>query len=84
VRTAIAPREVALSVSDRGPGIPPQDIERLKEPFTRRDEARSGRSGAGLGLAIVNRIAKAHGARFDVAPREGGGLVATVAFPVAA
>lgn len=83
VRTATAGGEVTLSVLDRGPGIPPGDIERLKEPFTRRDEARSGRSGAGLGLAIVARIAKVHGARFDLAPREGGGLAATVAFPVA-
>jgi two-component system osmolarity sensor histidine kinase EnvZ len=84
VRTSADAREVALSVLDRGPGIPAEDVARLKEPFTRRDEARSGRSGAGLGLAIVARIAKAHGARFDLAPREGGGLAATVAFPSAA
>ena len=84
VRTAASDREVTLTVLDRGPGIPPEDMERLKEPFTRRDEARSGRSGAGLGLAIVARIAKAHGARFDLAPRAGGGLSASVAFPIAA
>ncbi len=84
VRTTISGREAAIAVLDRGPGIPPGDIERLKEPFTRRDEARSGRSGAGLGLAIVARVAKAHGARFDLAAREGGGLVASVAFPVVA
>jgi len=84
VRTATAAREVALAVLDRGPGIPAHEVARLKEPFTRRDEARSGRSGAGLGLAIVARIAKAHGARFDLAPREGGGLAATVTFPAAA
>ncbi|HEX4943133.1 MAG TPA: ATP-binding protein [Usitatibacteraceae bacterium] len=83
VRTTATGGEVTLAVLDRGPGIPAQDIERLKEPFTRRDEARSGRSGAGLGLAIVARIAKAHGARFDLAPREGGGLAAAVAFPLA-
>lgn len=81
VRTSVAPREIRLAVLDRGPGIPAGDIARLKEPFTRRDEARSGRSGAGLGLAIVARIAKAHGASFDLAPRAGGGLEATVAFP---
>jgi two-component system osmolarity sensor histidine kinase EnvZ len=84
VRTASSGSEATLAVLDRGPGIPAADIERLKEPFTRRDDARSGRSGAGLGLAIVSRIAKAHGARFDLAPREGGGLSASVAFPVAA
>ncbi len=84
VRTTAGEREVSVAVLDRGPGIAPADIERLKEPFTRRDDARSGRSGAGLGLAIVARIAKAHGARFDLAPREGGGLAASVAFPVSA
>ncbi len=84
VRTARRGDEAVVSVLDRGPGIPAADIERLKEPFTRRNEARSGRSGAGLGLAIVARIAKAHGARFDLAPREGGGLAASVAFPGAA
>jgi len=75
--------EVLLGVADRGPGIAAGEVERLKEPFTRRDDARSGQSGAGLGLAIVARIAKAHGARFDLLPREGGGLMAQVAFPLA-
>lgn len=84
VRTAAGPAQATLSVLDRGPGIPAADIERLKEPFTRKDDARSGRSGAGLGLAIVARIAKAHRARFDLSPRDGGGLCASVAFPVAA
>jgi two-component system osmolarity sensor histidine kinase EnvZ len=84
VRTSVAAREVSLAVLDRGPGIPEADIARVKEPFARLDEARSGRSGAGLGLAIVARIAKAHGARFDLVPRDGGGLAATVAFPSAA
>ncbi|MBC8021629.1 MAG: two-component sensor histidine kinase, partial [Burkholderiales bacterium] len=46
-----------LSVFDRGPGIPPELVERLKEPFTRRDDSRSGSSGAGLGLAIASRVA---------------------------
>lgn len=72
---------IRVTVADRGPGIPLAEIDRLKEPFTRMDEARSGKSGAGLGLAIVTRIARSHGAHFDLAPREGGGLVATVTFP---
>jgi len=73
---------IVLTVSDRGPGIPPADAERLKQPFTRMDAARSGQSGAGLGLAIVDRIAKAHGAQFDLLPREGGGTDAKVSFPL--
>jgi two-component system osmolarity sensor histidine kinase EnvZ len=64
-----------IDVMDRGPGVPPGEEERLKQPFTRLDAARSGRGGAGLGLAIVERIARAHGGRLDLAARAGGGLV---------
>jgi two-component system osmolarity sensor histidine kinase EnvZ len=67
-----------LEVRDRGPGIDPAQAEALKAPFARGDAARSGPSGAGLGLAIVERIARAEGARFELLPREGGGLVARV------
>ncbi|HYC35615.1 MAG TPA: ATP-binding protein [Usitatibacter sp.] len=73
---------VELAVLDRGPGIPPEMVERLKQPFTRLDESRSGASGAGLGLAIANRIATLHGATLDLLPREGGGLEARLGFPV--
>ena len=52
---------------DRGPGIPAGEAERLKRPFTRLDDARSGRGGAGLGLAIVDRIARAHGGSLELA-----------------
>jgi two-component system osmolarity sensor histidine kinase EnvZ len=70
-----------LEVLDRGPGIPAGEIDRLKKPFTRLDEARSGRGGAGLGLAIVERVARAHGGRFELAAREGGGLAARLDLP---
>ena len=65
---------VVIQVSDRGPGVPSADAERLKRPFTRLNEARGGTGGAGLGLAIVDRVARAHGGRLDLVPREGGGL----------
>ncbi len=83
VSTAREGDAIVLSVRDRGPGIPLEDVERLKQPFTRMDAARSGQSGAGLGLAIVDRIAKSHGAAFDLLPREGGGTEARVRFPLA-
>jgi two-component system, OmpR family, osmolarity sensor histidine kinase EnvZ len=68
--------EVVIEVRDRGPGIPRSETERLKRPFTRLEAARSGPVGSGLGLAIVERVARAHGGRLDLAPRDGGGLVA--------
>ncbi len=81
LRTAAVPGSVILSVLDRGPGIPATLVEHLKQPFTRRDEARSGSSGAGLGLAIANRVATLHGGRLELLAREGGGLEARVALP---
>ena len=73
---------VVLAVLDRGPGIDPAMVERLKEPFTRLDASRAGSSGAGLGLAIAERIARLHGAALELLPRSGGGLEARVTFPV--
>ena len=71
-----------LEVLDRGPGIPPQQAERLKQPFTRLEQARSGKGGSGLGLAIVDRIARHHGGSFELLSREGGGLIARVSLPL--
>ena len=68
--------QAVIEVRDRGPGIPPGEVERLKRPFTRLDRARGSRSGSGLGLAIVERVARAHGGSLELLPREGGGLVA--------
>jgi two-component system osmolarity sensor histidine kinase EnvZ len=73
-----------LEVLDRGPGVPQGDIERLKQPFTRLESARSDAAGSGLGLAIVDRIVRGHGGRFELLPREGGGLVARVTLPLSA
>jgi two-component system osmolarity sensor histidine kinase EnvZ len=90
LRHAGTPAEIAthreagsfvLEVLDRGPGIPPEEIEHLKRPFARRDDARAGPAGAGLGLAIVERVARAHGARFTLSPRDGGGLSARLTLP---
>ncbi len=72
-----------LAVLDRGPGIDAAEVARLKQPFTRRDASRSGSSGAGLGLAIAERVAALHGGRLDLLPREGGGLEARVRLPLA-
>ena len=82
VQTARDDGRVCLSVLDRGPGIPEQESERMLQPFTRLDDARST-SGSGLGLAIVDRIARLHGASVRLLARAGGGLEARVEFPAA-
>ena len=74
---------VVLEVSDRGPGIPASEVERLKRPFTRLEAARSDKGGAGLGLAIVERVARAHGGNLQLLPRPGGGLLAEIRLPLA-
>lgn len=72
---------LVLEVLDRGAGIPPEETERMKRPFTRQEAARSDTTGTGLGLAIVDRVARLHGGTFDLLPREGGGLRASLALP---
>ena len=72
---------VLVEVADRGPGIPPDQVERLRQPFTRLEHARSNTKGAGLGLAIIERIMSAHQGALDLLPRSGGGLRAVLRFP---
>jgi two-component system, OmpR family, sensor kinase len=73
-----------LSVEDDGPGVPPEQAERLFERFYRADESRSRASGgSGLGLSIVWAIVAAHGGTVSAASREGGGSVFTVTLPLA-
>jgi signal transduction histidine kinase len=67
-----------LSVRDHGPGVAAIDRDKLFKRFWRADRT-SGR-GAGLGLAIVQRIAAAHGARVELADAPGGGARFTIAF----
>ncbi len=80
--TTHADGRLVLDVADRGTGIPEDQVERLKQPFTRASAARTNASGAGLGLAIVDRIARTHGGTFDLLPRDGGGTLARVTLPV--
>jgi len=86
VTTSAAEGDFVLDVADRGPGIAPDQVERLKQPFTRASAARTnaaGVAGAGLGLAIVDRIARLHGGTFELLPRDGGGTIARVKLPIA-
>jgi signal transduction histidine kinase len=68
-----------LCVLDRGPGVPKSERQHIFKRFWRRD--RRGGGHAGLGLAIVARIAEMHGASIVVEDRPGGGAVFTLCFP---
>lgn len=83
VTTGVEDGKAVIEVLDRGPGIPPGEVERMLQPFTRLDTARSG-AGTGLGLAIVERIARLHGGGVHLLPREGGGLRVRVELPLQA
>ncbi len=63
---------VELHVADEGPGLPARFVPRAFDRFSRADEARS-RGGSGLGLSIVDLVARAHGGEAGAANRPGGG-----------
>jgi len=73
-------RPAVLEVEDDGPGIPAEERERVFERFYRRNPQGSG---AGLGLAIVGEICRAHLARVELERGAGGGLLVRVSFPPA-
>lgn len=76
------PEQVCVRVADTGIGIPPQQRERIFEPFYRVDKSRSRQmGGAGLGLATVKSILEKHGGSIGVSERPGGGSVFTVRLP---
>jgi signal transduction histidine kinase len=83
IGSAIEGDLVRMWVRDTGSGLPPGGRERLFERFTRGEDRTHG-SGAGLGLAIVVSIARAHGGTVEVADTPGGGATFTVDLPLRA
>jgi len=71
-----------LAVCDRGPGVAPEERERIFEPFYRARGASEREGGAGLGLALVRQIATAHRGTVSCLPQEGGGSCFRVALPL--
>jgi two-component system sensor histidine kinase HydH len=75
-RVAMEGDRLVFTVSDRGPGIPPGDLERIFEPFyTTRP------TGTGLGLAVAQRIVQMHGGTLTAANEPGGGATFRMAIP---
>lgn len=71
-----------IEVRDDGPGVAPEDLERVFEPFFRGERSRNRDTGGiGLGLASARAVARAHGGDVTLANRPKGGLVARVVLP---
>ena len=73
--------QTVIQVSDHGLGVPDAEIERLLRPFTRLDTARGQANGAGLGLAIVERVIKRHGGQLKLSNQASGGLAVKISLP---
>jgi len=72
---------VRISVSDSGPGIPPDDLSRVFERFYRVDKSRSRPGGTGLGLAIVKHLVELHGGQASAENRSEGGARFVITLP---
>ncbi len=84
ITTGTRDRHAFLSIANSGPAVPPEEIDRLFQPFERLGAARTRHNnGHGIGLSIVQAIAKAHGAELNAQARPEGGLTIAVSFPAA-
>ncbi|WP_421868586.1 ATP-binding protein [Motiliproteus sp.] len=79
---SIGTSDILIQVADRGPGIEPEMLEKIFEPFVRTDKARSRQQGGwGLGLAIAARAVAQHQGSISARNREGGGLTLEIRLP---
>ena len=82
LRTGADATQVWLEVQDQGPGITAEEIHRMRQPFARGGgTARAGAPGAGLGLAIAERVARAQGGALELHSAPGQGLRARLVLP---
>ena len=73
---------VGVEIEDDGPGIPPEQLDQVFEPFYRGEPSRNRETGGvGLGLPITRNILRAHGGDVSLANRPGGGVRASVTLP---
>jgi len=80
--TVIDPSHVRIQIADRGPGVLEEERERIFEPFYRTAAMREFSDGVGLGLALVQEIARHHRGAVRCLPREGGGTCFEVELPL--
>jgi signal transduction histidine kinase len=75
--------EVRVEITDAGPGLRAEELEKVFAPFYRADAARnSGGAGVGLGLSVARSIARAHGGDVTLSGKGGSGLTAVVSLPL--
>ena len=72
---------LVISVSDTGPGIPSEELEKVFQKYYRSSSS-SGVKGTGLGLAIVKAVAEAHGGHAEVESEEGKGSTFSLVIPM--
>lgn len=80
LRADVRDREIRIQVQDTGPGIPPEELPRLFEPFYRGSQ--EGHPGLGLGLFLTRTIVEAHGGHLEVESRPGEGSGFTIVLPL--
>lgn len=82
LRTGTVPNEAVISIRDRGPGVPEQDLAKIFTPFYRVTSARTPNSGGvGLGLAITQRVVRLHSGRIYATNEPDGGLRVEMILP---
>jgi len=84
VELGLEGNRIAISVRDRGPGIPAAEHKRIFEKFVRGAAAReSGVKGTGVGLALVSHVVRGHGGDVRLTSDVGGGSTFTILIPIA-
>ncbi len=82
VRITSSSERIVVTIDDRGPGIPAEMRDMVREPFVRLERSRARKTGgSGLGLAIVSNLVARHEGRFTISDAPGGGARMTVDLP---
>ncbi|WP_373788750.1 sensor histidine kinase, partial [Delftia acidovorans] len=73
--------DICIAVSDQGPGIPPQELDKIFQPFVQSSKTRNGSGGTGLGLAICRKIIDAMDGTIAASNRSEGGSLFRITLP---
>ena len=79
----LRPGRIAIRIADNGPGVAPDDLARIQEPFEHAGSVADHAKGAGLGLTLVKAFAELHDGELLLASEPGKGFCATILMPSA-